>query len=51
LNGKIQIGQIVKSISGRDQNRYFIIVSIVDDKNVLISDGKLRKIQNPKLKS
>ena len=50
MNGKIQIGQIVKSISGRDQNRYFIIVSIVDDKNVLISDGKLRKIQKPKLK-
>jgi len=50
LNGKIQIGQVVKSISGRDQNRYFIIVSIVDDENVLISDGKLRKIQNPKLK-
>ncbi len=50
MNGKIQIGQVVKSISGRDKDRYFIIVSIVDEDYVLISDGRLRKIQNPKLK-
>lgn len=50
MDGKIQIGQVVRSKSGRDQDRYFIVVGIVDDKNVMISDGKLRKIQKPKLK-
>lgn len=50
MNGKIQIGQVVRSTSGRDHDRYFIVVGIVDYNNVLISDGKLRKIQKPKLK-
>ena len=50
MNGKIQIGQVVRRILGRDQGRHFLVVSIVDNKSVMISDGELRKIQTPKLK-
>ena len=50
LKNKFSIGQYVISKSGRDKDRIFIIVKIVDDNYVLVADGDLRKIENPKLK-
>ena len=50
MNKNVHKGQIVKSISGRDKGRYFIVIKICPDDMVLISDGTLRKIQKPKLK-
>lgn len=50
MNKNVHKGQIVKSISGRDKGRYFIVIKICTDDMVLISDGNLRKIQKPKLK-
>ncbi|MBS4535535.1 KOW domain-containing RNA-binding protein [Clostridium sp. D2Q-14] len=47
---KIKIGQIVKSIAGRDSGKKFIIIDILDDKYVLIVDGDLRRLDNPKKK-
>lgn len=46
----IFIGQVVKSKAGRDKGEIFLIISIINKENVLIVDGKLRKIANPKLK-
>lgn len=46
----ITLGQIVHSKAGRDKDRYFIVVGIVDNEYVLIADGDLRKIDNPKKK-
>ncbi len=46
-----QLGELVLSTAGRDSGRYFIIVEIVDDKFVKISDGDLRTIEDPKLKN
>lgn len=46
----IALGQIVHSRAGRDSGRYFIVVGIVDDNYVLVADGDLRKISNPKTK-
>lgn len=43
-------GQLVKSKAGRDKGEYFLIYDIVDDKNVLIVDGKIRRLEKPKLK-
>jgi ribosomal protein L14E/L6E/L27E len=43
------VGQVVFSKCGRDQGRAFIIVS-VEENYVYIADGKLRKIEKPKLK-
>jgi ribosomal protein L14E/L6E/L27E len=44
------IGKIVHSKSGRDKDKYFIIVGIIDNDYVYISDGDLRKIDKPKKK-
>ena len=50
LSNNISIGQVVKNTSGRDAGRLFFVVKIIDDKYVLISDGKKRKLEKPKLK-
>jgi ribosomal protein L14E/L6E/L27E len=45
------LGKIVYSKSGRDKGKMFIIVGVVDENFVLLADGDLRKIENPKLKN
>jgi ribosomal protein L14E/L6E/L27E len=46
----VTLGEIVNSKAGRDADRFFIIVKIIDETYVLISDGDLRKIEKPKRK-
>lgn len=50
MNDNNLIGKLVHSKSGRDKDRCFIIVGIIDDNYVYISDGDLRKIEKPKKK-
>ncbi len=44
------IGNFVFSKAGRDKGKYFIVLSIIDDSYVMICDGKLRRLENPKKK-
>ncbi|MDI6617188.1 MAG: RNA-binding protein [Clostridiales bacterium] len=44
------MGQIVHSKAGRDKEKCFIVVGIIDNEYVLIADGDLRKIEKPKKK-
>lgn len=46
----IGVGQVVYSIAGRDADRKFIVVEIIDDCRVKVSDGDLRRIEKAKLK-
>jgi ribosomal protein L14E/L6E/L27E len=46
----LKIGQIVKSKAGRDKGRIFLICEVVDEQFVLVCDGDLRKLNNPKKK-
>ena len=43
-------GSVVKSLAGRDQDRYYVAVS-VEDRFILIADGKLHKLEAPKRKN
>jgi len=47
----LQLGQVVRSIAGRDAGKMFILVGIIDDKYVLVADGDLRKIESLKKKN
>ena len=47
---EVTTGQFVKSKAGRDKDRVFIIISILDDEYVLVADGDLRRMENPKKK-
>jgi ribosomal protein L14E/L6E/L27E len=49
-NMQVCLGKVVYSKAGRDAGKKFIIVDIVDDNNVLISDGNLRRIEKAKPK-
>lgn len=44
------IGKLAFSKSGRDEGRYFVIVGIINENYVYISDGDLRPIKKPKKK-
>lgn len=43
-------GDIVLSKAGRDKNKHFIVLEIVDEQYVMIADGDLRKVDSPKRK-
>lgn len=46
----IRVGQVVKSKAGRDKDKLFTIIEIVDNDYVMIVDGKCRTLENPKQK-
>ncbi len=46
----IQIGQVVRSKAGRDKDRVFLVLAIVDQHHVMLVDGDLRRLANPKKK-
>ena len=45
----LKIGTVVKSLKGRDKDKYFCVVCI-EDEYVLLCDGKERKLAKPKRK-
>jgi ribosomal protein L14E/L6E/L27E len=47
---EVSVGQIVKSKAGRDKDRTFVIIGVVDQQYVLVADGDLRKVDKPKKK-
>jgi len=47
---ELEIGQFVKSKAGRDKDRIFIVIEIVDEQFVKIADGDIRKLEKPKIK-
>lgn len=47
---ELKIGQMVKSKTGRDKNRMFLVLDIIDENFVLLVDGDLRKVNSPKMK-
>lgn len=50
MTENIQVGDIVVSTSGRDKDKYFLVVD-VDDKFVKIVNGKQRKLSLAKIKN
>lgn len=43
-------GDIVLSKAGRDKNKHFVVLEVIDEQFVLIADGDLRRVDNPKRK-
>lgn len=44
------VGQVVRSTAGRDKGQYMVVVAVVDENFILVCNGKLRKVNNPKKK-
>ena len=47
---KIYPGQIAKAVAGRDKEKYFVVLKVIDDDYCLITDGRTRKVDAPKKK-
>lgn len=43
-------GRVVISLSGHDKGCWYAVVSVLDDRYVLLCDGKTRKLAKPKRK-
>ena len=50
LTNNINIGQVVKSKTGRDAGEYFLVYKVLDSEYVEIVDGKRRTLEKPKEK-
>lgn len=46
----VEIGRAAISTAGRDKDRYFVIIGIIDEQYVYIADGELRTKDHPKKK-
>ena len=46
----IQKGQLVRSLTGRDKNKYYLVLGREED-TLYLADGRLRKVLNPKKKN
>lgn len=51
MNSEAVLGRVVFSKTGRDSGKAFIIIRVVNDRYVIVCDGDLRKIENPKMKN
>jgi hypothetical protein len=49
-NNEFKVGQAVKSKAGRDKGSIFFVIRVVDENYVMVADGDMRRIDNPKLK-
>lgn len=48
---RVHIGQVVQVTQGRDIEKYAIVLSLIDERFVLIADGDKRKFDRPKKKN
>lgn len=48
---RLQNGQIVKILRGRDQGKYAVVIGQDGDRFVLVADGDKRKFDRPKKKN
>lgn len=44
-------GRVVIAKAGRDKGKAFVVVGIIDDRTVLLADGKSRPLERPKRKN
>ena len=45
-----EIGMVVSSRMGRDKDKFFLVVAVINSEFVLLVDGKYRKLNKPKTK-
>ncbi|MGE5396447.1 MAG: hypothetical protein ACM3MK_02800 [Chitinophagales bacterium] len=45
------VGRLVISKAGRDKGKPFVITKVINNRFVILLDGDLRKVENPKVKS
>ena len=47
---KLSVGDLVRSLCGRDSGKVFCVIACPEDNYVFLADGKHRRLAHPKLK-
>lgn len=47
----VQVGQLVRSVAGRDEGKFYLIYDVLDKAFVRVIDGDKKKLNNPKKKN
>lgn len=48
---EVHVGQLVRSLAGRDQGSYYLIYDVLDEAFVRVIDGEKKRLKNPKKKN
>ncbi|WEK53787.1 MAG: KOW domain-containing RNA-binding protein [Candidatus Cohnella colombiensis] len=51
INVKLEPGDIVKSLRGRDEDGLLVVIAILDERFALVADGDKRRFDRPKRKN
>ncbi len=46
----MEIGQLIKSLAGRDKGKHYLVIGF-EGRYVLLSDGQVRSVERPKRKN
>lgn len=49
-NSELMLGQVVRSIAGRDKGKFLVVVQILPDQMIRLADGDLRRLEKSKAK-
>ena len=47
----LEPGRVVQSLEGRDRKRYFVVLEVPDESNVVMADGLSHRLNHPKKKN
>lgn len=45
------VGNVVYSKAGRDKDKMFVVIEVVNEQYLVVADGDMRKVENPKMKN
>jgi len=48
---RVEVGQFVRSVAGRDRGQVFVVISRLDERHLAVADGARRRVARPKTKS
>jgi ribosomal protein L14E/L6E/L27E len=48
---ELKPGQLVRSLAGRDHGKHYLVLREIDQRNVLLVDGRSRPLAKPKKKN
>lgn len=49
--GDLRPGQLVRSLAGRDKGEHYLVIEVLDSRQVLVANGRNRPLSRPKKKN
>lgn len=48
---ELKPGQLVRSLAGRDKGEHYLVIKVLDSRQVLVANGRSRTLARPKKKN